>query len=53
MKVAFTQYLRGKTSIKVILVGTRRNDRHEQVLTHSDVKAHEWPAFMRINLVIE
>ena len=47
------QYLRDKTGVKAMVFGKRRDDRHEQLLTHSDVRAHKWPALMGKKLVID
>lgn len=53
MKAAFAQYMKDKTSVKAIFVGTRRTDPHGQLLTHFDATDHGWPPFMRIHPVID
>jgi FAD synthetase len=53
MKEAFTQYLRDKTSVKAIFVGTRRTDPHGSSLKPFDPTDHGWPEFMRIHPVLD
>ncbi len=53
MKGAFAQYLKDKTSVKAIFVGTRRTDPHGQLLTHFDVTDQGWPSFMRVHPMID
>ena len=53
MKAAFASYLRENPSVKAIFVGTRRTDPHGELLGHFDPTDHGWPAFMRVQPVID
>jgi len=52
MKPAFERYLRGHERVRAVLVGTRRTDPHGENLGYFDATDHGWPAFMRVQPVI-
>lgn len=53
MRPALEAYLKEKTSVKAIFVGTRRTDPHGEFLTHFDPTDKDWPQFMRVHPVID
>jgi len=52
MKAAFERYLCGHEGVRAVLVGTRRTDPHGESLGYFDATDHGWPAFMRVQPVI-
>jgi len=53
MRQAFEDYLRDKSKVKAIFVGTRRTDPHGASLKYFDPTDRGWPSFMRLHPVID
>ncbi|BFZ60957.1 3'-phosphoadenosine 5'-phosphosulfate sulfotransferase [Saitoella coloradoensis] len=53
MKAAFEDYLRRKTGVRAIMVGTRRGDPHGEGLRTCQRTDHGWPDFVRVHPVLE